>query len=354
MFRQHRHIVHPLAQGRHHDREHENAVIQVLAKRSFPDERLEIAVCRSEHACIHHDRALAANPFELAFLQQPQQLRLHGRRHVADFVEEQRTAVRLLELAQMAGRRAGERPLFVSEQLRLDQLRRHGRTVHGDERPFPARAAIVNGARHELFAGAGLAEDADAGLGGGDAIHLRHHPAERIALPDDLVPADAAAKRPVLVFQAHELQRVFNRQQQLVGRDGLLEEIDGAKAGRPHRHIDGGLTRNHDHWSRDTDFAQLGEHRKAVLSGHHDVGEDDVEAVGADQGNSTRGIVTHDRLVTGQPERPRNRRERRWVIVHDQHTRHTRVSRGISTWNVVPRPCSLSTQMRPRWSATTD
>jgi hypothetical protein len=40
---------------------------------------------------------------------------LHGLRHVADFVQEQRAAMRLLELAEMTRRRAGELPLFVAE-----------------------------------------------------------------------------------------------------------------------------------------------------------------------------------------------------------------------------------------------
>ena len=44
--------------------------------------------------------------------------------HVADLVEEQRAAVRLLELAAPLLRGAGERALLVAEQLALDQLAR--------------------------------------------------------------------------------------------------------------------------------------------------------------------------------------------------------------------------------------
>ena len=70
---------------------------------------------RGNHPCIDDDGALATDALELAFLQQPQQLRLHRRRHIADFVEEERPAVRLLELAEMARRRAGEGSLLVSK-----------------------------------------------------------------------------------------------------------------------------------------------------------------------------------------------------------------------------------------------
>jgi hypothetical protein len=51
-----------------------------------------------------------------------QDLRLRLERHVADLVEQQRTAVRNLELALARGDRAGERPALVAEQLTFHQL----------------------------------------------------------------------------------------------------------------------------------------------------------------------------------------------------------------------------------------
>ena len=73
---------------------------------------------------------LAANALQLAFLQHAQQLRLHRQRHVADLVEEQRPAVRLLELAEMTRGRAGERALLVPEQLATRSAPRDGGAVH--------------------------------------------------------------------------------------------------------------------------------------------------------------------------------------------------------------------------------
>src|SRR5881397_1727154 len=79
-----------------------------------------------EDAGVDGDRPLAADPFELAFLKQPQQLGLHRRRHVADLVEKEGAAVRLLELAEVARGGSGEGALFMTEELGLDQL---GRTA---------------------------------------------------------------------------------------------------------------------------------------------------------------------------------------------------------------------------------
>src|SRR6185295_7871204 len=107
----------------------------------------------------------------------------------------------LLELAEMAPRGSGEGALFVTEQLGLDELGRHRRAVHRHERPIVARTAFMKGPRDQLLAGAGLAEDADARLAGGDAIDLRHHAAHRLALPHDIVAADAPAELAILFFQ---------------------------------------------------------------------------------------------------------------------------------------------------------
>src|SRR5207248_3465278 len=124
-------------------------------------QRLEIAVCCDDHSSVDDDGTLAADALELPFLQQAQELGLHRSGHVANLVEEQRAAMGLLELAEMSRRRAGERAFLVAEELRLDQLGRNRRAVHGDERLVLPRASIVNRARDQLLAGTGLAQNAD-------------------------------------------------------------------------------------------------------------------------------------------------------------------------------------------------
>src|SRR5467141_4748372 len=89
---------------------------------------------------------------------------------------------------------------------------------------------LVDGARDELLAGAGLAEDAHARFARGHAIDLRHDAAHRVALPDDLVTAHAPPQLPVLLLQTRQPERILDREQQLVRRDRLLEEVDGAQA----------------------------------------------------------------------------------------------------------------------------
>jgi hypothetical protein len=60
---------------------------------------------------------LATDPVELALRKDSQQSGLELRRHVADFVEEQRPAVRLLEASPAKRVCTGERAFLVAEQF---------------------------------------------------------------------------------------------------------------------------------------------------------------------------------------------------------------------------------------------
>jgi hypothetical protein len=64
----------------------------------------------------------AADAVDLALLDGAEQLGLQPHVHLADLVEQQRAAVRLLELADAPGQRAGEGALLVPEQLALQRF----------------------------------------------------------------------------------------------------------------------------------------------------------------------------------------------------------------------------------------
>ncbi|GBF30915.1 hypothetical protein MnTg04_00866 [bacterium MnTg04] len=97
---------------------------QVFPERSLFDQARQVLVGRRQHPNIHFDRLLPAHPVKLPLGQHPQQASLQRGRHVADFVEEQSTAIRLFETAVMLPRRPGKRAFFMAEQLRLEQFRR--------------------------------------------------------------------------------------------------------------------------------------------------------------------------------------------------------------------------------------
>src|SRR5580704_2916173 len=102
-----------------------------------------------DDAYIGADWRAPANSRVLALLQDAQQPRLRVRRHVADLVQKQGTALRLLEPTGIALRRAREGAPLMAEQFALDQLSGDCRHVDGDKGSAPALAVIVQGARHQ-------------------------------------------------------------------------------------------------------------------------------------------------------------------------------------------------------------
>ena len=130
---------------------------QVLAEQALPHPLLEILMGGGDDAHVGFERCVTADPVVLAVGQDPQQAHLQVGRHVADLVEEQRTALGLLEPAAARALRAGERSALVAEELRLEQIFRNRCRIDRHERPACARTVAMERARHQLLPGAGLA-----------------------------------------------------------------------------------------------------------------------------------------------------------------------------------------------------
>ena len=78
---------------------------------SFFKWRLVVAMTRTST----RDGLAAADPLELTFLEHPQQFGLRFKRHFADFVQQQGSAVSQLEAAFAPPVGPGESTLFMSE-----------------------------------------------------------------------------------------------------------------------------------------------------------------------------------------------------------------------------------------------
>ena len=96
--RENRNVVRAIAQRRNRDRKHRQAEIEILAELLRGDGRAQALVGRRDDPHVDVQRGRAADPFEPALLERAQNLRLQADRQVADFVEEQRAAMRQLEL----------------------------------------------------------------------------------------------------------------------------------------------------------------------------------------------------------------------------------------------------------------
>ena len=200
MQRQRGNVLDALAQRRNRDRKDVETIVEIASERSVFDHALEIAVRRGDDPHVDALGSRAAEAFELALLQNPQQLGLHFERDVTDLVEEQRAAVRQFEPASPARDRAGERALLVSEQFALEQAGGQRRRVHPDERPLAPRTEVVDRARDQLLAGARFAEDQHRAVGRRDRLDRRQRLAQGPALADDVGELLVKLALEVLLF----------------------------------------------------------------------------------------------------------------------------------------------------------
>src|SRR5215469_7287244 len=126
-----------LPQRRNVYRKHIEPVVQILPELPFARTLGKIAIGRGDDPHIDFDRAFRTDRVDIAMLQGSEQLYLHVEAQLADFVEKERAAVRLLKFSQMLFGRSGERALLMTKQDGLDQ-------IFGD-------CAAVDG--HEWFSG---------------------------------------------------------------------------------------------------------------------------------------------------------------------------------------------------------
>ena len=137
-----RDVVPPFAERRQVDWIHAQAVVQVRSEEAGCDIRLQVSMSRGNHAHIHAfgSRIRLA---EFSFLQDAQQLDLNLRQQIADLVQEDCPAIGQFETPQPRRCRAGERSLFMTEQLALDERRRQRGAVDADQRLGAAPATVV-------------------------------------------------------------------------------------------------------------------------------------------------------------------------------------------------------------------
>ena len=184
-------------------------------------------------------------------LQRAEDLRLEVQRQIADLVEEQRPAVRQLELAQLLPVGASEGAALVSEQLALHQVGGNGWEVHGDERTGPPVAPGVDVARQHFLAGAALTGHQHGDGLGGDLLRHLHHRAHPRRGPQHHGPADVRGLdvvQPLQLAARAELGQRLSYPGDQFGRGEVLGNvIEGAGVHRLHRDCDVLQHRAHDH-----------------------------------------------------------------------------------------------------------
>ena len=120
--REERNVGWSLAQRRHVDRHHPQAVVEVLAQCSLGHGIFRIAIRGCDEPHVDHGvGVLAAHPTHHAVLNHAQKLCLDRLRHIGQLVQLQGSAIGRLQQPGLVAHRAGKRALDVSEHFRFQQ-----------------------------------------------------------------------------------------------------------------------------------------------------------------------------------------------------------------------------------------
>ena len=117
----------------------------------------------------------------------------------------------------MARRGARERAFFVPEELGFNEFGGHRSTVQRDERRVLPERTFVNRPCYEFLPGAGFSENAHSRFACCNAVNLRLKLFHCRAVADQRVLAEPFLQFTIFSFEARQPQRVFDRNQQLIG-----------------------------------------------------------------------------------------------------------------------------------------
>src|SRR5262249_41920415 len=145
------------------------------SERALLDELLQRAIGGRDDADIDLDALGAADALETALLQYAEQFSLHGGRHIANFIKKDRAAVRQLEAAATLADGAGERALFMPEQLAFQQSLGKSGAIDSDHRTRARVRRVVDGPRDLLFTRTRFALDQDRRIRVGDVLDQFEH-----------------------------------------------------------------------------------------------------------------------------------------------------------------------------------
>ena len=136
-----------------------------------------------------------------------------------------------LEHPAPVGVSAGERALHVAEHLALDQLGRDGGAVELDEGALAPRREGVDGAGDQLLAGAALAPDEHAALGGGRHLDQLVDPTHGRRAAHHAEPGPVRGRLRVgLALGVRRGHHALEHAAQAVARHRLLQEVGRAVA----------------------------------------------------------------------------------------------------------------------------
>ena len=319
-----RDIVQSLAKRRHDDRHDVQAVVEVFAKVPLLDLRHKILVGGGQDTHVDLHQLGPADPRELLLLEHAKHLGLGIKAHVADLVQKKRSSIGLLELPALHGGGPSERPLFVPEQLALDQRLGNRGAVDGDEGPLGPRAAQMHGSCNQFLTRPVLPSDEYPAVRRPGRLDQLPQLLHGRRLSDQLeLPLHGGPQRLVLLLQSMLLERMFHPQRDVFQRQRLFDVVIGAELDGLDGGFDRAVARHHHHLRVRHQFLEALERLQPVHFGHPNVEHHEIRRIRCIDPQGFRPALRHRNVVPFVLQNAAQRREDRLFIVHDQYrSRH--------------------------------
>jgi hypothetical protein len=208
----------------------------------------------------------------------------------------------------------------VPEQLALDELFRDRGTIDLDERLRRAGAGRVQRTRDQLLAGPILSHDEDPRVGRRDLPDRFENGEDVGVLPDELgLALELGPERDVLANQRVLGEPVSDHDQNTVGVDGLLDEVERTQPGRFDRRLNRPVPRDDHDGELGVVAVNAREHLESVHAGHLDVEQHQVDALAGDRVERSGTVLGHEDPVRFELEQPLERFTDTLFIVGDQY-----------------------------------
>ena len=300
-------------------------VKQVFPEVAFLDLLLQVLVGGGDHTDIHGEVIARAYRGEALLLDDAQDLGLGAQAHVADFVQEERAAVGLLELAHLVFHGPGERAFHVAEQFAFDQFLGDGGAVDFHEGLLGAETEKMQGMRDQFLSGPAFAKNQDAAVGGSRQSQLLAQGLHGDAFANDAVFAlQFLTQLAVLRGQSQLLDGVFQRQESLINGKGLFNEIKGAQFRGAHRGFNRSVAGNHDHDGRVLESLDFLQRLDAIHAGKPDIQQHHIAIVVRKKIQTGFAALHRVHNVSFILQDTRQRLANAWLIIDNQNgiTRH--------------------------------
>ena len=322
VLNQKRNVVRPVAKRGKRNRNHVQPVEEIFAKLSFFDSSHRIAVRGRNHTDIELEFVIAAMPAHAPVTENAEQLRLQRLGHLGDLIDEESSAIGLLETPLPRGNGSGECASLVAEELALNQRFGDCRSVDCHEGLGLALAQPVNAERGHFFTSAALAREHYRHVAPGNALDQLEDVAHGFAGTHKITKTAFGLDADVQALGlAAEFQLSFSVIEQGF-QPYMIRQRFGKKIPRTlfhgfNGHVDAALSGNKQHRPVWVTCLESSQKFEAGNLRHHDIGDDDVRILALNDAGGLSRITCLKHLESPVLEKQRERRSDSRVVIDD-------------------------------------